>query len=104
MVPKAFLEEPEQSNATPMAQKGQIEAPEAFFQELGTHQGGRPPKAAASLGVGGRRPPQVPGKRLLGPFFDLFGTIGVAFNCSGASQKTVGTAFFPFGTLIKLHQ
>ena len=57
----------------------------------GIHKGGRPPKAAASLGVGGRRPPQVPGKRLLGPFFDLFGTIGVAFNCSGFSRKAFGT-------------
>ena len=53
--------------------------------------------AAATLCVGGRRPPQLPQKRLGGPLGDPFGTLGLG----PVPQKRLGGPFFdPFGKAI----
>ena len=69
-VPQASFEEPVRAQG---CQKDPPRVPQAFFEEPGAHKGWRQPKAAATLCVGGRRPPQVPQKRLGGPLGDPFG-------------------------------
>ena len=42
--------------------------PQVFFEEPEAHKGWRPPKAAATLCVGGRRPPMFVAKGFWYPF------------------------------------
>ena len=63
-IPQAPLEEPVRIQG---CQKGPPRIPQTFFEEPGAHKERRPPKAAATLCVGGRRPTQVLQKGLGDP-------------------------------------